>query len=199
MQEREQFAQDNPSQEEASPAPQAEEAAVTEAAPAAEPEPDWRAVAEERYEQILRLRADFENFRRRMERERLELRSQLLSGIVVALLPVYDNLARAIRFMPDEGEARSWRMGVEMTLKGFEDLLGQLGVQPIPAIGQPFDPALHEAIQRIPSDQPEGTVVEELVRGFRMGDRVIRASQVKVAQAPEPPVGTSADSEADAE
>jgi molecular chaperone GrpE len=176
--------------------PAAAEVPPTEAASPAEPgppepEPDWRALAEERYEQILRLRADFENLRRRVERERLEYHRQLLGGIVLALLPVYDNLERAVKFMPNEGEAKAWRLGVEMTLKGFDDLLGQWGVEPIAAVGQPFDPALHEAIQRVPSDQPEGTVVEELVRGFRMGDRVLRASQVKVAEAPKAPATES--------
>lgn len=160
------------------------ESGVVETAPEPVPGPDYKVLAEERYDQLLRLRADFENYRRRVERDRLELQGQVTGALVLELLPVYDNLERALRFMPDTPEARSWRVGVEMTLKGFDEVLARLGVSPIPSVGQPFDPAVHEAIQRVTSAEPEGTVVEEVLKGFRWRDRVLRASQVKVSSGP---------------
>jgi len=144
--------------------------------------PDWEQVAAERYEQLVRLRADFDNFRKRMDRERDEWMARIAESLLTDLLPVYDNLERAVKFMPTEGEAKAWRVGVEMTLKGFEEALGRLGVTPIAAVGQPFDPRFHEAVQQVDSDEPEGTIVEEVVRGFQWRDRVLRASLVKVSQ-----------------
>lgn len=161
----------------------AESEAVSEEQPPteSEPEADWAKVAEERYDQLLRLRADFENFRRRMDREREETRIQVTGGLLAELLPVYDNLERAVKFMPTEGDAKAWRVGVEMTLKGFEEALARLGVTPIPTTGQQFDPRVHEAVQRVDSAEPEGTVLEELLKGFQWKDRVLRASLVKVS------------------
>jgi molecular chaperone GrpE len=147
-------------------------------------EPDWKKVAEERYDRLLRLQADFENFRRRMDREREEWVARIAENLLADLLPVYDNLERAVKFMPNDGEAKAWRVGVEMTLKGFEEALSRLGVTPIAAVGQHFDPRFHEAVQQVDSDQPEGIVVEEVVRGFQWRDRVLRASRVKVSQGP---------------
>lgn len=151
--------------------------------PEAPPVPvvDWEQVAKERYDQLVRLQADFENFRRRVERDREELQGQITGMVVLALLPVYDNLLRALKMMPTEGEAKAWRTGVEMTFKGFEEVLGRLGVTPIPTEGQMFDPRLHEAVQREDADLPEGTILEELLRGFMWRDRVIRAALVKVS------------------
>lgn len=148
------------------------------------PQEDWQTLAESRYDQLVRLHADFENFRRRMERERQDLRYQTLAALAGELLPVYDNLERAVRFMPQDGEAKAWRVGVEMTLKGFTEVLGQWGVEPVEAVGKPFDPQCHEALQRVPSDLPEGVIVNEVLKGFRIGDRILRASQVQVSQGP---------------
>lgn len=146
-----------------------------------EPETDWEAVAESRYDQVVRLQADFENFRRRMDRERNEIQGHVAERLLGDLLPVFDNLERALAFMPTEGEAKAWRVGLEMTLKGFLDAFGKMGVQPIAAVGSLFDPRFHEAVQRVESSEPEGTVVEELQRGFVWNDRVLRASLVKVS------------------
>ena len=142
---------------------------------------NWEEVAQERYEQLIRLQADFENFRRRMDRERDELQGRMAERLLGDLLPVFDNLERAVRFMPNEGEAKAWRVGVEMTMNGFMEALSRLGVKPIEAVGQTFDPRFHEAVQRVESTEPEGTVVEELQRGFVWNDHVLRASLVKVS------------------
>lgn len=160
-----------------------DEAAKTEEVPEVAQE-NWEALAEERYDQLLRLRADFENFRRRMDREREETQGQVTGALLGDLLPVYDNLERAVKFMPTEGEAKAWRVGLDMTMKGFDEALGRMGVTPIKALGEIFDPRFHEAVQSVESEEPEGTIVEELLRGFQWKDRVLRATLVKVSEGP---------------
>ena len=142
---------------------------------------DWEAIARSRYDQLLRLQADFENFRRRMSREREEIQGRVAETLLGDLLPVFDNLERALKYMPTEGEARAWRVGVEMTLNGFLEAFSRLGVKPIETSGAFFDPRFHEAVQQVESQEPEGTIVEELQRGFIWNDRVLRASLVKVS------------------
>ncbi|OLZ10461.1 nucleotide exchange factor GrpE [Sulfobacillus thermosulfidooxidans] len=144
-------------------------------------ETNWQQVAQDRYDQLVRLQADFDNYRRRVDREREELRGYVTGAILGDFLPVYDNLERALKYMPDTDEAKAWRMGVEMTLKGFNDVLTKFGVTPIPTVGTIFDPRVHEAVQRVDSDEPEGTIIEELLKGFQWKDRVLRASLVKVS------------------
>lgn len=165
-----------------------DEAAVDEEAPpqaaaeaTREPEINWEELAQSRYDQLLRLQADFDNFRRRMDRDREEIQGRVAERLLGDLLPVFDNLERALKFMPTEGEAKAWRVGVEMTLNGFLEALARLGVKPIEAVGQSFDPRFHEAVQRVESDEREGTVLEELQRGFVWNDRVLRATLVKVS------------------
>lgn len=142
---------------------------------------NWEDVARSRYDQLIRLQADFDNFRRRMDRERDEIQGHVAERLLGDLLPVFDNLERALAYMPTEGEAKAWRVGVEMTLKGFLEALARLGVKPIEAVGAMFNPRFHEAVQQVASAEPEGTVVEELQRGFMWNDRVLRASMVKVS------------------
>ncbi len=144
-------------------------------------ETDWEALASSRYDQLLRLQADFENFRRRMDRERDEIQGRVAETLLGDLLPVYDNLERALQYMPNEGEAKAWRVGVEMTLNGFLEAFARMGVKPIEAQGTLFDPRFHEAVQQVESSEPEGTIVQELQRGFIWNDRVLRASLVKVS------------------
>lgn len=150
------------------------------------PDTDWEVIAQDRYDQLVRLQADFENFRRRMDRERDEIKAYVVGSLLSDLLPVYDNLERALKFMPSDGDAKSWRVGLEMTLNGFNEALSRLGVEAIVTEGQMFDPRYHEAVQRVASDLPEGMIVEELLKGFRWKERVLRASMVKVSEGPEP-------------
>ncbi len=146
-----------------------------------QPDVDWEDLARSRYDQMLRFKADFENFRRRMDREREEIQGHAAERLLSALIPVFDNLERALGYMPTEGEAKAWRVGLEMTRDGFLEAFSRLGVKPIEAVGTLFDPRFHEAVQRVESKEPEGTVVEELQRGFSWNDRVLRASLVKVS------------------
>ena len=157
---------------------------AAESAAAEEPleeEINWEDVARSRYDQLIRLQADFDNFRRRMDREREEIQGRVAERLLSNLLPVFDNLERALAYMPTEGDGKAWRVGVEMTLNGFLEALAGLGVKPIEAVGTRFDPHFHEAVQQVESSEPEGTVVEEVQRGFIWNDRVLRASLVKVS------------------
>lgn len=148
----------------------------TEAAPQQPDTAQQLKAAEDRY---MRLAAEYDNFRKRSARERDALFADVRSDTVVKFLPVYDNLLRAIAMTP---EGDPGRKGIEMTLTQFETVLTKLGVTPIEALGQSFDPALHNAVMHTEDpEQGESVVVEEFEKGFKMGDKVIRFSMVKVA------------------
>jgi molecular chaperone GrpE len=159
-------------------------AAEPEAAPpeelAAEREiEDLRRALEERDAQYLRLAADFENFRRRAAQESLDRAQYAAENAAVALLPVLDNLQRAIQHAP-EGDPMV--DGVRMVAKQFVDSLRSIGVTPIEAEGQPFDPSLHEAIAGEESPEVDrDTVAAVLQPGYRLHDRVLRPALVRVA------------------
>ena len=130
-------------------------------------------------DKYLRLLAEYDNFRRRSARERENIYADVRCETLKKFLPVYDNLLRAIAMTP---EADPGRKGIEMTLTQFETVLTKLGVTPIEALGQSFDPALHNAVMHTEDpEQGESVVVEEFEKGFKMGDKVIRFSMVKVA------------------
>jgi molecular chaperone GrpE len=140
-------------------------------------------LAEERHHQFLRLSADFDNFRRRVEREREELRASVARELLTSLLPAYDNLERALQAVTGDVDAGLVK-GLEMTRKSFLDGLAGQGVERVLTTGQPFDPAIHEAIQSTPDASAEGTVLDEYQAGFRWRDRVLRAALVKVSSGP---------------
>lgn len=140
---------------------------------------DLRRALEERDGQYLRLAADFENFRRRTAQEAVDRSRYASETAAVALLPVLDNLQRAIQHAP-EGDPMV--DGVRMVARQFEDALRTLGVTAIEAEGAPFDPALHEAIGGEESPEvSEDTVVAVLQPGYRLHDRVLRPALVRVA------------------
>ena len=171
----EQTAEQNAEQTPAEPETAAAEP-ETEAAPQQPDTAQQLKAAEDRY---MRLAAEYDNFRKRSARERDALFADVRSDTVVKFLPVYDNLLRAIAMTP---EGDPGRKGIEMTLTQFETVLTKLGVTPIEALGQSFDPARHNAVMHTEApEQGEGVVVEEFEKGFKMGDKVIRFSMVKVA------------------
>lgn len=171
----EQTAEQNAEQTPAEPETAAAEP-ETEAAPQQPDTAQQLKAAEDRY---MRLAAEYDNFRKRSARERDALFADVRSDTVVKFLPVYDNLLRAIAMTP---EGYPGRKGIEMTLTQFETVLTKLGVTPIEALGQSFDPALHNAVMHTEDpEQGESVVVEEFEKGFKMGDKVIRFSMVKVA------------------
>jgi molecular chaperone GrpE len=143
------------------------------AVPAGTAEPD------ERY---LRLAADFENFRRRKNQELVDRSRYASEDAARALLPVLDNLRRAVDHAAEAGTAEFFVSGLELVVREFEAALEKLGVEPIEAEGKPFDPSLHEAIGGEESETVDvDTVVDELQRGYRLHDRVLRPSLVRVA------------------
>src|SRR4029079_18949412 len=136
---------------------------------------------------LARRQAEFENYRKRMERERSETYSRVVVDIAAKLLPVLDNLKRALETeasveASESDEFRHFLSGVDLTYKQLNGVLDALGVKPVPAEGERFDPHLHEAVLTEPTDDYEpDTVMQEIVRGFRVGDKLIRPALVKVA------------------
>ena len=134
---------------------------------------------------------DFENFKRRTERERHERLSVQMENLAVQMLPVLDNLDRAVDFaaaMPEDkrSEIEPFIDGISLVHRQVHDVLATMGVQPIIAVGRDFDPHYHEAVALDNSgSHAPNTVIDELLRGYQMGTRVIRHSMVKVAAAPE--------------
>lgn len=151
------------------------------AAPAAgtEDESRLRAELKSAEDRYLRLRADFDNFRKRTEREREELLRYVLAEPLRALLPVVDNLERALAAPGDAGDLRK---GVEMILRQLHEILRRLGLAAVPAVGSRFDPSVHEAVSQEESEAVAvPTVVAELQRGYRLHERLLRPALVRVA------------------
>jgi molecular chaperone GrpE len=139
-------------------------------------------LAAENHDKFLRTMAEFDNFRRRTRQEMEDARRFAIEKLVSDLLPVLDDFERALQHSEgDEGSAV--REGVLLIQKRLLDTLVRYGVEPIEAVGKPFDPNFHEAIMRIEAgkEHEPGTVVEELRKGYTLNGRVIRASLVKVA------------------
>jgi molecular chaperone GrpE len=135
------------------------------------------------YDRLLRLTAEFDNYRKRQERERREMGERAASGLIEELLPIVDDFERALR--ADAGpEAEGYRDGVALILRQLRDLLARRGVTAIDALGADFDPHLHQAVAYEPSPgHRDGEVIEELRRGYKLGDRLLRPAMVKVARA----------------
>lgn len=140
--------------------------------------------AKEHWDRLLRLQADFDNTRKRLERERQDFVKFANEGIVLELLNVLDDLERAVNLAESKHEDLSaFLKGVEMILAHLYEMLKEHGVKPIEAEGKIFDPAYHEALMQVEDkDKPEHTVVEELQKGYLLNDRVIRTSKVKVSK-----------------
>jgi molecular chaperone GrpE len=139
------------------------------------------------YDQLLRRAAEFENYRRRVERERSDAYQRARVEVLVEFLPVVDNFERALSSLEDSGgDAEALRQGVELIHKQFKDALTKFGLEPIEAIGQTFDPHLHEAVTiEATNKHKENTVIEEFQRGYKIGDKLLRPAKVKVAATPE--------------
>ena len=138
-----------------------------------------RSELDQERDRYLRLRADFDNYRKRMERDREELSRTSLAAPMRELLPVVDNLERALAA---PGSAEDVRGGVELIARQFSEVLRRFGLAEVPALGQPFDPRLHEAVSREESDEVDRpTVVAEFQRGYWLNDRLLRPAMVRVA------------------
>jgi molecular chaperone GrpE len=126
--------------------------------------------------------AEFSNYRKRTEREWSDVRASAGSDVIKNLLPVLDDLDRAFKMVPAEAAGQPWVEGFRLIERKFAAALAQAGVTPIEAVGQPFDPNLHESVAAEPSEQPHGTVLDEYRKGYRMNDRILRPAMVKIAQ-----------------
>jgi molecular chaperone GrpE len=133
---------------------------------------------------LIRRQADFENYRKRIERERQQDRHRGIEGIVESLLPVLDGFERALASHGDPGYEEH-RKGFELIARQLSDVLAKRGLEKIDAEGKPFDPQLHHAVERVESfDVPDGTVLTVLQAGYRFHDRVLRPAMVRVATHP---------------
>jgi molecular chaperone GrpE len=141
--------------------------------------------AKEAQERTVRAAADLENYRKRAQKEKEEVQRFGSEKLLKDLLPVMDNLDRALEAASKSPDIDSFQKGVAMTRKSFEDTLARHGVKSFSARGQPFDPRMHEAIQQVETaDVPAGHVVHEVVRGFFLNERLVRPALVVVARAP---------------
>jgi len=137
--------------------------------------------------QLARRQADFENYRKRVERERTDTYNRVVADVASKLLPVSDNLKRALDAessvkAAESDEFRHFLNGVDLIWKQLNGVLEALGVKPIPSVGEPFDPHVHEAVTTEATDEYEpDTVMQEIVAGYRLGDKLIRPALVKVA------------------
>jgi molecular chaperone GrpE len=142
--------------------------------------------AKNNYERLLRQAAELENYKKRSARERDDAIRYANESLLKDLLPVVDNLERAIAHASGGGNGKPLVEGVEMVLRGLADALAKHGVIPILALGQPFDPTKHEAMSQVETDDHEpNSVIEELHKGYMLRDRLLRPALVSVAKAVE--------------
>jgi molecular chaperone GrpE len=136
-------------------------------------------------DQLLRLAADFDNFRKRSRREIADAERMAREDLLRELLPVFDNLERASSHVSSATDVQSLAEGIQMVGRQFVDTLAKLGILRVPTVGVAFDPNLHEAVQSIETtEQPAGCVAAEILGGYKFGDRLIRPAMVVVAKPP---------------
>lgn len=158
------------------PAPESGEGEIDPLLAELEALKDQAAHQEDKY---LRLAAEYDNYRRRTTKEKESIWNDAKADAASAFLPVYDNLERALK---QETADEAYKKGVEMTMTQLRSVLEKLGITEIPALGQPFDPTLHNAVMHVEDESlGENTVAEVFQDGFKLGDKVIRFSMVKVA------------------
>jgi molecular chaperone GrpE len=133
------------------------------------------------FDRVARQQAEFENYRKRAEKEKSDFKEFAVADSLKGLLPIIDNFDLALKAQKtSESELRK---GVELIRKQMEDLLTKLGVQPVKSVGEHFDPHLHEAIEMVETDEAEdNTVLQELQRGYRFKERLLRPAMVRVAR-----------------
>jgi molecular chaperone GrpE len=140
-----------------------------------------RAERDSLVDRLARLQAEFENARKRATREQQDFRDYALADSIRALLPVLDSFERALQAGATKGS--DFRGGVELIYKQLQDALGKLGVRPVPAKGETFDPHLHEAVEMVETTQADDhQILEELQRGYKLKERLLRPAMVKVAR-----------------
>lgn len=166
--------------------PQAEDSAAEAASTAAVQQEELERLRQERdtlIDRLARLQAEFDNYRKRNAREQQDFRDYALAEAIKSLLPVVDSFDRALA--TPERNSEEFHQGIELINRQLHDALAKLGVQPIEARGEPFDPNLHQAVQMVETDEAEDHhVLDELQRGYKLKDRLLRPAMVRVATNP---------------
>jgi molecular chaperone GrpE len=138
---------------------------------------------DEYYDRLLRKTAEFDNYRKRVERERLGLSEAAAASVIEELLPLVDDLERALKADTGSDATEGYRRGVELIHRQLLEILKKRGVRPIAALGADFDPYYHQAVAHDAAEgRREGEIIEEFRRGYMLGDRLLRPSMVKVAK-----------------
>ena len=151
--------------------------------PVGEPPPaDVDARVAELTNDLKRMAADFANYRKRNEAERADFAKFAKSDLIARLLDVLDGYDRALATIPEDLKSSSWVEGMWLIERKLRQILEAEGLEPIESLGKPFDPYQHQAIAHIESDEPEGTVIDEHQKAYRLHDRVIRPALVTVAK-----------------
>jgi molecular chaperone GrpE len=133
-------------------------------------------------DRLARLQAEFDNYRKREARDRAEFREYSVGNTVEQFLPVLDNFQLALR---SQGTAEQLRSGVDLIVRQMEEIVRSLGVQPVPTVETPFDPRQHEAIEMVErEDVPDQQIIQEVRRGYKLRDRLLRPAMVRVASNP---------------
>jgi molecular chaperone GrpE len=160
-------------------------AAATETAPGEAPDiNELQRQRDDYYDRLLRKSAEFDNYRKRVERERVQTAEAAAADLLKELLPLVDNLERALKADAGSDGADAYRRGVELIHQQLLEVLRKRGVRPIEALGSTFDPHYHQAVaHEMAEGYREGEVIEEFSRGYMLGDRLLRPAMVKVAKA----------------
>ncbi|AYB45617.1 nucleotide exchange factor GrpE [Paenibacillus lautus] len=141
-----------------------------------------QAELQEQQQRTLRVQADFDNFRRRTQKEKEDLGKYASSKLITELLPVIDNFERALQASEENPEFESFSKGVSMIFRQLESVLATEGLSAMKSVGEPFNPEYHQAIMQVESDEyEEGIVVEEVQKGYMLKDKVLRPAMVKVS------------------
>ena len=135
-------------------------------------------------DRLQRLQAEFENYKKRTARDIVTVEDRVVDQVILDFLTPYENLERAFRSYASDQNVESFVAGVEQIFAQFAQILEQRGVERMPSVGVPFDPALHEALLVAPSEEGKNTIIEEFSPGYRRNGRVLRASKVTVSQGP---------------
>ncbi len=161
---------------------QENEAAFEEASGSGEAAKRLQELAEEAQGRALRVQADFDNFRRRTQKEKEELAQYATSKLVAELLSVLDNFERALATAPGNAESEAFTKGINMIFRQLEGVLKSEGLTAMETVGQPFNPEYHQAIMQVESEEyEEGIVTEEVQKGYLLKDKVLRPAMVKVS------------------
>ncbi len=159
-----------------------EDPVAVEAGPTAAEFADLKAERDQLFDRLARLQAEFDNARKRQEREKQEFRDYATGSVVEQFLPVIDNFALALNA---NASAEQLRTGVELIVKQMDETLRQLQVQAIPTVGQQFDPRVHEALGTVERDDlPDHSIADEIRKGYRIRERLLRPAMVRIVSNP---------------